>query len=159
MLTDFSVQVRTVMKPFGSLSDLHWRHLAETTCRRQDGGTFTAHYDPHIVHHLSPAREHEFVQWDAWKRISAPILVFRGLNSDLLLPATLARMQAEQPSLQVVEVCRCVFCVALRLIVLCICRYRMWDTHHSCTPPSRSHGCLNSCRHPNHLKKTHKQKR
>jgi len=36
-------------------------------------------------------------QWAAWARLRCPVLVLRGLQSDALLPATVARMQRSRP--------------------------------------------------------------
>ena len=52
------------------------------------------HYDPRIA---EPLRGHDPVDvdmWAFWDRIKVPRLVIRGETSDILLPETIARMEA-----------------------------------------------------------------
>ena len=86
--------LRIIHAPFGPLTDAQWAHLAHYSARRLPDGRFTMHYDPDIA---APLREHQPVSvdlWPLWDRIRVPVLAIRGAVSDLLLPETLARMEA-----------------------------------------------------------------
>lgn len=93
---------RAVYRSFGNLSDAQWRHLTETSVRR-DGEGWRLHYDPRIV---LPMREAEIADvdlWPLWDVVSCPTLVLRGAESDLLLPETAAEMKQRGPRAEVVE--------------------------------------------------------
>jgi pimeloyl-ACP methyl ester carboxylesterase len=86
--------LRIVHAPFGPLSDEQWAKLARNSARALPDGRFTMHYDPRIA---EPLRGHDPVDvdiWVLWDRIQVPRMVIRGATSDLLLPDTLARMEA-----------------------------------------------------------------
>ena len=86
--------LRLVHAPFGPLTDAQWAHLAAHSARRLPDGHFAMHYDPDIA---APLRDHAPVAvdlWGLWDRIKMPVLAIRGEVSDLLLPETLARMEA-----------------------------------------------------------------
>ena len=89
---------RQVYKPYGWLSDPQWRRLAETSMRRLPDGRVTPHYDA----------------------IEAPVLCLRGVDSDLVLPETLAEMRTRGPGaagrLQIIEVPGCGHAPALNVI-------------------------------------------
>lgn len=95
--------VRTVLKPFGVLSDAQWRHLAETTCRRRDDGRITLHYDPRITQQFQrPVNDYNL--WDDYDRVAAKTLVVRGALSDLLTPEIFEKMQHRGPHPRVMVV-------------------------------------------------------
>lgn len=87
--------LRRVHAPFGALSDAHWAHLAHHSARPLAGGGVALHYDPAIATPIVAAEPADVDLWAIWARITAPRLVLRGEASDLLLPETLARMQAD----------------------------------------------------------------
>ena len=86
--------LRIVHAPFGPLSDRQWADLARDSARALPDGRMAMHYDPKIA---EPMREHGPVDvdmWPFWQRIKVPRMVIRGEASDVLLPDTLARMEA-----------------------------------------------------------------
>ena len=86
--------LRLVHAPFGPLTDAQWAHLARHSTRTLPDGHLTMHYDPGIA---VPMRDNPAVPvdlWAYWDRIRVPVLAIRGEVSDLLLPDTLARMEA-----------------------------------------------------------------
>jgi pimeloyl-ACP methyl ester carboxylesterase len=86
--------LRIIHAPFGPLSDEQWSRLAANSARALPDGRFTMHYDPKIA---EPLRGHDPVDvdmWAFWDRIQVPRMVIRGATSDILLPDTLARMEA-----------------------------------------------------------------
>ena len=105
-LSELEQYFRTVYKPYGWLSDAQWRRLALTSARRKDSGKIAPHYDPNMVLRFTMHPEdHEL--WDDWDRITAPTLVLRGKDSDLLLPEVAQEMTQRGPKakLAVIEGC------------------------------------------------------
>ncbi|MEO5374792.1 MAG: alpha/beta hydrolase [Alphaproteobacteria bacterium] len=95
--------LREVLAPFGRLSDDQWRHIAVTSTRVMEDGRFALHYDPSIVHNLKLDMD----LWVIWDMIRCPVLVLRGVNSDLLAPETVATMKTRGPTCEVVEIPDC----------------------------------------------------
>lgn len=105
-MTDLEAYFRTIYAPFGFHTDAQWRRMAETSCRRLPNGRFTTHYDPAIARqfHTHPQ---DFEQWDAYDMLDLPVLVLRGVNSDLLLPDTATDMTRRGPRARVIEIAGC----------------------------------------------------
>jgi pimeloyl-ACP methyl ester carboxylesterase len=97
---------RTVYKPYGWLSDTHWRRLTETSTRRLPDGRVTPHYDPAMVmqftHHAG-----DYLRWAEWDSLDIPVLCLRGEDSDLLLRDTAEQMRLRGPRAEVVEISGC----------------------------------------------------
>jgi len=95
--------VRTVSAPFGPHSDAQWRFLTETWLRRNDDGTWRAHYDPRIGEpRLVPDNDIEL--WSFYDAVRCPTLLMRGELSDLLTRETAAEMAKRGPRAKVVEI-------------------------------------------------------
>lgn len=105
---------RTIYVPFGWHSDAQWRHMAETSHRRLPGGRVTTHYDPAIVRQLF-AHPRDYEQWEHYDRITAPTLVLRGVDSDLLLPDAAREMAARGPKARIAEIPGCGHAPALNV--------------------------------------------
>ena len=95
--------LREVHRPFGPLTDEQWRHLAVHSARRLPGGTLRLHYDPAIAAALRAAPAQDVDLWAVWAGVRCPVLVLRGGDSDLLLPATVEEMRGKGPRVDVVE--------------------------------------------------------
>ena len=94
--------LRAIHAPFGKLSDAEWRHLAETSARPAEGGV-ALHYDPAIG---APIRSQEAQALDLqplWDRVTIPVLLIRGAESDLLLRETATTM-AQAENVQLAEI-------------------------------------------------------
>lgn len=105
---------RTIYTPFGWHSDAQWRHMAETSHRRLPNGRITTHYDPAIVRQLF-AHPRDYEQWEHYDRITAPTLVLRGVDSDLLLPDTAREMSVRGPRARIAEIAGCGHAPALNV--------------------------------------------
>ena len=99
--------LREVRAPFGLLSDEQWRRMAERTVRRAEGNGFRLHYDPRIAVPFARTAGRDVDVWDVWDRITCPVLVLRGAESDLLLAATAEEMASRGPKARVVELKGC----------------------------------------------------
>lgn len=101
-LDDAEKYIRCVSAGFGPLSDEQWRHLAETSVRPVDDGTFKLIYDPSLAHAFSgPINDVDM--WNIWDKVSCPTLLIRGGNSDLLLTETAEEMTRRGPRAQMIE--------------------------------------------------------
>lgn len=109
---------RQVYKPYGWLSDTQWRRLTETSARRLPNGRVTPHYDPAMVQQFSHHPD-DYLVWDHYDALAIPVLCLRGVESDLVLPDTLAAMQRRGPGargqLQVVSIPGCGHAPALNV--------------------------------------------
>lgn len=88
--------LRQTYAPFGPAAEDFWQRMARTSLRRRQDGRLTLHYDPHITTQFT-ASAHELCTWDRWARISTPVHLLRGAQSDLLLPAATQRMTETGP--------------------------------------------------------------
>jgi pimeloyl-ACP methyl ester carboxylesterase len=105
--------IREVCAPFGRLTDKQWRHLARHSVYAATKGDYRLRYDPGIGEMLGGHSDPEFPLgpnflagidlWSTWAQVRCPVLVLRGADSDVLTRATVERMRAEKPDLQVAE--------------------------------------------------------
>jgi pimeloyl-ACP methyl ester carboxylesterase len=89
---------RAAYAPFGEHTDAQWRHLAETSTRRLPDGRFTPHYDPGIMRQFF--QDNEYDLWPLYDSLNIPVTIWRGANSDLVLPPTLDAMKTRGPGAQ-----------------------------------------------------------
>ncbi|MEQ8447116.1 MAG: alpha/beta hydrolase [Pelagibacterium sp.] len=95
--------LRTVYAPFGPLADAEWRMMADSSARRTDGGKVTVHYDLAIVAQFDATND-VGDQWSDFDAITAPTLLIRGVESDLLSDDLAARMQTRGPRPQRLDI-------------------------------------------------------
>ena len=113
-VTELEAYFRTIYTPFGAHTDAQWRRMAETGMRRLPNGRVTTHYDPAIARQFF-AHPRDFEQWDAYDALTMPILVLRGVNSDLLLPDVAKAMAQRGPQAEIAEVPGCGHAPALNV--------------------------------------------
>jgi pimeloyl-ACP methyl ester carboxylesterase len=83
--------LREVLAPFGALSDEHWAHLARYSVSwHEERKRFIMLCDREIVRAFRNPWHYSLDLWKYWTAIKLPILVIRGVQSDLLT-ADLAR--------------------------------------------------------------------
>jgi pimeloyl-ACP methyl ester carboxylesterase len=99
--------LRTVHAPFGALSDAQWRHMAEHGARPLEGGGFGLAYDPGIANAFQGDAIGDVDLWGIWDRITCPVLVLRGAESDLLARETAEEMTRRGPKAQLIEFAGC----------------------------------------------------
>jgi pimeloyl-ACP methyl ester carboxylesterase len=92
-----------VHAPFGPLTDAEWRHLAETSARRDAEGALQLHYDPAITHAFSAGDIADIDLSPFWAAIGIPVLILRGVTSDIL-PADVAAEMARKPGTSLLEI-------------------------------------------------------
>jgi pimeloyl-ACP methyl ester carboxylesterase len=112
-LAEVERHLRVACATFGPLADEHWRDVAQHSSRRLEDGTYALAFDPGIISAMRHGANAE-VQfgndflfgvdlWPVWNAVQCPTLVIRGSESDLLLPSTVAQMQATNALARVVE--------------------------------------------------------
>lgn len=109
---------RQVYKPFGVLSDAQWRRLTETSTRRLPNGRVTPHYDPAMVQQFINYPS-DYSIWAHYDALRIPVLCLHGVESDLVLPPTIAEMLRRGPGrlglTQVAEIAGCGHAPALNV--------------------------------------------
>lgn len=84
---------RTIHEPFGKLTDAQWRHLAQHSAVKTTEGDFQQHYDPAIGRNFSWPLMVDVGLWHVWEKVSCPVLLLHGEDSDLLHASTVREMQ------------------------------------------------------------------
>ena len=117
-VTELEAFLRTAYKPYGSLTDEQWRRLTETSTRRLPDGRVTPHYDPAIVGQFIHYPD-DYLIWHHYDALDIPVLLLRGVDSDLVLKDTAEQMSTRGPGargqLQWVEVPGCGHAPALNV--------------------------------------------
>jgi pimeloyl-ACP methyl ester carboxylesterase len=96
--------LREIHAGFGPLTDAEWRHLAEHSAARREDGRFGLNYDQRLGQPMKTGPIEDVDLWPVWDQIRCPVLVLRGISSDLLLAETAAEMTRRGPPAEVVEV-------------------------------------------------------
>lgn len=86
-----------VNAPFGPLGPAQWRHLAEHSVRARNDGRLELKRDPAIGAAFAEREPADVDMWDVWERITCPVLVLRGADSDVLLAETAEEMRSRGP--------------------------------------------------------------
>ena len=117
-VTELEAFFRAAYKPFGFLTDAQWRRLTETSTRRLPDGRVTPHYDPAIVGQFIHYPD-DYLIWHHYDALDIPVLLLRGVDSDLVLKDTAEQMSTRGPGargqLQWVEVPGCGHAPALNV--------------------------------------------
>ena len=107
-LAEAEAHMRKAYAPFGALSDEEWRFLTSISVRPAGaGGGFVPNYDLKIAAPFKAGPAADLDLWGLWDRITCPVLVLRGAESDLLLPDIAAEMARRGPQAEIVEVPGC----------------------------------------------------
>ena len=113
-MTELEDWLRAAYKPYGWQSDEQWRRMAETSMRRLPDGRVTAHYDPAIVGQFSH-HPRDYDRWDGYDSLRLPVLLLRGAESDLLLPAVAHAMTQRGPRATRIDFAGCGHAPALNV--------------------------------------------
>ena len=97
--------LRRISPGFGPHTDAQWLALSTPMFKPLPQGGWTLHYDPALatpVHALTPeaAQHGEALLWQLYDHITAPTLLLRGAESDLLTPEVAQAMQQRGPCAQ-----------------------------------------------------------
>lgn len=102
-----AVSLREISVGFGPHTDAQWLALTRPMLRPEDGG-WRLHYDPALAQPLTvgaaqAAAAGELALWQAYDQITAPTLLLRGEQSDILSPQTARAMTQRGPRARWVE--------------------------------------------------------
>ncbi|CEK10539.1 alpha/beta fold hydrolase [Legionella hackeliae] len=111
---------KTIYGSFGKLSEEQWNYLTTHSIKERAPGLFVAKLDPHIKESKSsgqllkeffvnPHRALEGIffdidLWYLWEKVTCPVLVIRGKDSDMLLPEHIKRMQRGHSNVSLIEI-------------------------------------------------------
>lgn len=111
---------QNIYADFGKLTDAQWQHFTEHSVYEITPGKFGTKLDQGIKQ--SPAKSklawklllnpHKALEgtffdvdlWDFWRKVTCPVLVIHGTNSDLLLPEIIEKMRGLHANMEVLEV-------------------------------------------------------
>jgi pimeloyl-ACP methyl ester carboxylesterase len=99
---ELEAHVRRAYAPFGALTDEQWRHLATTSSKQLEDGSWINAYDPAI----GRAFEGELADVDLspfWDAVTCPTLLLRGADSDVLPREVAEAMTRRGPKPRLVE--------------------------------------------------------
>lgn len=101
---DFESMVMAVraVSPFGEMSDDTWRRLTVPLVKQQADGAWMFRYDPGVGEAFKVGTIQDVDLSTIWEKISCPILVTRGTESDLLLKETYDEM-CRKPGVRGIE--------------------------------------------------------
>ncbi len=94
--------LRSVLPPLSLSTDEDWLTMARLTYALDGDGRYHPLWDMRIAQLLEQPRPDLWTLFGALTHV--PLLLMRGAVSDILLPETVARMQAERPDMTVVSV-------------------------------------------------------
>lgn len=98
------MHLRQTLAPFGPMTDDDWRRIAETSSKPTEDGQFALHFDPGIgVNFRRTWLLVHFDLWAFWDRITCPVLILRGLESDFLTERLLEKMLKRLPHAELIE--------------------------------------------------------
>ena len=103
-LEALEAHLRELHAGFGPLTDAEWRHLAEHSAARREDGRFGLNYDQRMSQPMATGPIENIDLWPVWDHIRCPVLVLRGIDSDLLLAGTAAEMTRRGPKAEVIVI-------------------------------------------------------
>jgi pimeloyl-ACP methyl ester carboxylesterase len=106
--------LRQACAPFGDLTDAQWRHLAQHGVRKLEDGVYQLNYDPEILRVLQRGRHMDMPLgarlmegvdlWSIWDAVTAPTLILRGAESDVLTARVATEMTQRGPHGRLIEI-------------------------------------------------------
>lgn len=105
-VAELEAWLRRNYAPFGDNTDAFWRRMTDTSVRRTDDGRVTVHYDPQIASQFTHHKA-DLDVWDKYDAVTAPMLLIRGVASDVLAAATAEAMTRRGPRPRLVTIDGC----------------------------------------------------
>lgn len=103
-VAEIEAHLRVIHASFGPLTDAEWQHLARHSALPCEDGTWRLNYDRRIGQGFKREPIEDADLWPVWDRIQCPVLVLRGVESDLLTAEIAAEMARRGPGTTVVEI-------------------------------------------------------
>lgn len=111
---------QTIYHDFGTLTPGQWDELTTHNIKPLANGHFVAKGDPNLMHHKTKipflwelmSHPHKALQgimydidlWSVWEKITCPVLIIHGRQSDLLLEEHIVRMKKIHPLTEVMVI-------------------------------------------------------
>lgn len=95
--------LRRIAATFGPLTDAQWRHLARHSAWTRPDGTLGWAYDGRIGDAFQGGEPRDVDLWATWDAITAPTLLVRGADSDILRHDDAVAMTGRGPRARLVE--------------------------------------------------------
>ncbi len=103
-LEDVEVYLRKIYNEFAPMTDDDWKQLTKHSCRRTRQGKWRLKTDKYVGEAFRKSITYLNVDmWDAWDRISCPVLILRGKDSSFLSEEIAEKMLATGPKTTLVE--------------------------------------------------------
>ena len=102
-LAALEAMLRIVHAPFGPLTDAQWRKMAIQSSRRLPDGSYALHYDPKIAEPFKTIVGKDIEFWEQWDKVTCPVLVLHGAQSDILRRGDAEAMTQRGPHARLVE--------------------------------------------------------
>ncbi len=98
--------LRELYGMWGEKTREEWDRMTLTSMRRKNNGQFTVHFDPNIIQ-VSDETVPAMDLWEPFGQVTCPILLFHGLNSDVLTLSIVERMNEVQRNMAVITIDDC----------------------------------------------------
>jgi pimeloyl-ACP methyl ester carboxylesterase len=102
-LEQVEAYIREKYASFKPMNDANWKAMAENSALKSDAG-YRLTYDPAIAENY---RRYwllmHFNVWNYWKRLTCPVLVIRGTESDFLTDPLVEKMKRTLPHAEFIE--------------------------------------------------------
>jgi len=106
-LEEAEAHLRVIFSRFGIVSHDNWRHITNHSAFLDHDGHFRLSYDPKIAGIFKEGSEENIASVDLseiWQKVTFnKCLILRGIESDILLPDTLAYMVNSKPGITAIE--------------------------------------------------------
>jgi pimeloyl-ACP methyl ester carboxylesterase len=102
-LDEVEAHLRETLSPFAPMTDEDWARMAKHSSFEVEDG-FHTHHDTDIMQNFR--RYFMFMHfhlWKFWDKITCPVLILRGTESDFLTPSLLDKMVERLPHAEVIE--------------------------------------------------------
>lgn len=102
-MNEVEAHLRETLAPFGPMTDADWARMARTSSFQAEDG-FHTHHDPDIMQNFK--RYFMFMHfnlWKFWDKITCPVLILRGTESDFLTESLRDKMIGRLPHAEIIE--------------------------------------------------------
>jgi pimeloyl-ACP methyl ester carboxylesterase len=107
-LGEAEIYFREVLAPFGDLTDEAWMHITRHSVEwHASRERYVTLFDPQIVSAFRNPWHYSLDLWKYWTAIKVPILVVRGVHSDLLVAELAQDMIRRNPRASLLEIEGC----------------------------------------------------
>lgn len=97
--------LREIYAPFGIREEHIWQHIFTHSLEALPNGTARLAYDPALGEGMNTdAAQPDMHLWEMWDKVTCPVLVVRGGESDILTQETTREMQRRTPGMRLYTV-------------------------------------------------------